>query len=47
MKEEKSIAASVDADMPNGTYTVAWQTAGGDGHVQKGEYSFSVATKAQ
>lgn len=47
VKEEKSIAASVDADTPNGKYTVAWQTAGGDGHVQKGEYSFTVTKKAQ
>lgn len=47
VKEEKSIAASVDADTPNGKYTVAWQTAGGDGHLQKGEYSFTVARKAQ
>lgn len=47
VKDEKSIAASVEADLANGQYTVAWQTAGADGHVLKGEYSFSVAKKAQ
>lgn len=47
VEAERSLVASIDADLPSGKYTVAWQTAGGDGHVQKGEYSFSVAKAGQ
>lgn len=47
VKDETSITASVEADTPNGKYSVAWQTAGKDGHVQKGEFSFTVLGKAQ
>lgn len=39
---EKSIVASVADTLADGRYTVRWQSAGDDGHVQKGEYSFSV-----
>ena len=39
---EKSLAATVDGETPDGAYTVAWQAAGDDGHVQKGEFAFSV-----
>jgi len=39
---DKSMSAAVDGATPDGTYTVAWQAAGDDGHVQKGEYTFSV-----
>ncbi len=39
---DKSLSAAVKGDMPNGAYTVAWQAAGDDGHVQKGTFSFSM-----
>ena len=42
----KDIMAAVKGTMGNGKYTVAWQAAGTDGHVQKGEFSFTVQ-KAQ
>lgn len=42
--EEKSIVASIEAKLGDGTYMAHWQSAGDDGHVQKGEYSFSVKT---
>jgi copper resistance protein C len=40
----KELMASVSGDTPNGTYTVAWQTAGDDGHVTKGDFTFAVKT---
>jgi methionine-rich copper-binding protein CopC len=43
---EKDIMTAVKGTLGNGKYTVAWQTAGADGHVQKGEISFTVQ-KAQ
>jgi methionine-rich copper-binding protein CopC len=39
---EKSIVAMVDGTLADGRYTVRWQSAGDDGHVQKGEYAFTV-----
>ncbi|HUU35874.1 MAG TPA: copper resistance CopC family protein [Vicinamibacterales bacterium] len=39
---DKSMSAAVEADTPDGAYTVAWQAAGDDGHLQKGEFAFSV-----
>ena len=41
----KSLMAIVQGDMPDGAYTVQWQSAGDDGHVQKGELAFSVKRK--
>ena len=38
----KSIVASVDGTLADGRYTARWQSAGDDGHVQKGEYGFTV-----
>jgi methionine-rich copper-binding protein CopC len=43
---EKDIMADVKGTLGNGKYTVAWQAAGTDGHVRKGEFSFTVQ-KAQ
>jgi methionine-rich copper-binding protein CopC len=43
---DKDIMAPVKGTLGNGKYTVAWQAAGTDGHVQKGEFSFTVQ-KAQ
>ncbi len=39
---DKSMSAAVEGAMADGAYTVAWQAAGDDGHVQKGEFAFSV-----
>lgn len=38
----KSVMARVNAKLEDGKYTVSWQTAGDDGHVVKGEFSFTV-----
>ena len=39
---EKSIVAQVDGTLADGRYTTRWQSAGNDGHVQKGEYGFTI-----
>jgi methionine-rich copper-binding protein CopC len=39
---DKAIAANVDGALTDGKYTVRWQSAGDDGHVQKGGYAFTV-----
>ena len=39
---DKSLMAVVNGDMPDGVYTVSWQAAGKDGHIQKGEFTFTV-----
>jgi methionine-rich copper-binding protein CopC len=41
----KSIAAAVQGTLPDGSYTASWQSAGDDGHAQKGEFKFTVKTK--
>jgi hypothetical protein len=38
----KELMASVTGSVPSGAYTVAWQTAGDDGHVVKGTFTFTV-----
>ena len=38
----KQLMAPVTGAAPSGTYTVAWQTAGDDGHVVKGDFTFTV-----
>lgn len=40
--DKTSLMAMVGAPMADGRYTVAWQAAGDDGHVQKGEFVFNV-----
>lgn len=42
---DKSLMAMVEGDMPDGAYTVSWQAAGSDGHIQKGDLAFSVKRK--
>ncbi len=42
---DKSLMAMVQGDMPDGVYTVSWTSAGDDGHVQKGEFTFTVKRK--
>lgn len=39
---DKSIMGAVDGLTADGKYTVQWQSAGSDGHVQKGEFAFTV-----
>lgn len=43
---EKDLMAAITGTLANGKYTVSWQAAGKDGHVAKGEFSFTLA-KAQ
>src|SRR5262245_38743520 len=38
----KSIVANIEGQLSDGIYTAAWQSAGDDGHVQKGEFKFTV-----
>ncbi len=42
---EKSLKASVRGEVADGAYTVSWRAAGKDGHIQKGEFSFTVKRK--
>jgi copper resistance protein C len=37
-----SLAAVIRGAVVNGAYTAAWQSAGDDGHLQKGEFKFTV-----
>jgi methionine-rich copper-binding protein CopC len=37
-----SIAADFKGKLADGLYLVSWQTAGDDGHVAKGDFSFTV-----
>ena len=39
---EKSVSVAVVGKMPFGKYSVTWQTAGDDGHLVKGAFSFSI-----
>jgi methionine-rich copper-binding protein CopC len=41
------LMAMVGSEMPDGEYTVAWQSAGDDGHLQKGAYKFRLKRAAQ
>ncbi|MFN8057920.1 MAG: copper resistance protein CopC [Vicinamibacterales bacterium] len=40
--DEKTIVADVTGAMGDGDYSIKWQSAGDDGHVQKGEIPFSL-----
>lgn len=42
---DKSLMAMVEGDMPDGAYNVTWQSAGPDGHIQKGDFAFTVKRK--
>ncbi len=42
-REDRSISAAVRGTLGPGTYEVAWRTAGNDGHVQRGTFTFSIA----
>jgi methionine-rich copper-binding protein CopC len=45
MADGKSISAGVAGTLQDGAYTAAWQSAGDDGHVQKGDFKFTLKTK--
>lgn len=42
MMGDKTLMAAVTGKMADGKYTVNWQTAGNDGHVQKGTFAFTL-----
>ena len=44
---EKDLMARVSGRMPDGAYTARWQTAGDDGHVLKGEWTFTIAMEVR
>jgi methionine-rich copper-binding protein CopC len=42
--DDRSVAAEIDgAALADGRYRLRWQSAGDDGHVQRGEIAFTVA----
>lgn len=42
---EKHLMADVQGTVGDGAYTISWQSAGPDGHVQKGDIAFTVKLK--
>jgi methionine-rich copper-binding protein CopC len=44
--EPKQLMGPITGKMANGVYTVTWQTAGDDGHVQKGSFTFTLKQAA-
>ena len=40
--DEKSLVADVPSSLAPGSYTVKWRSAGDDGHVQRGDFAFSI-----
>lgn len=44
-EEPKSFRVALPDSLGNGTYTVAWATAGNDDHVIHGSFSYTVAGK--
>jgi copper resistance protein C len=44
--EPKQLMGPITGKMADGAYTVDWQTAGDDGHVQKGSFTFTLKTTA-
>ena len=42
---DKSLMAMVEGGAPDGAYSVTWQSAGPDGHIQKGDFAFTVKRK--
>lgn len=41
--DPKSFAVSLHAPLPPGAYTVVWRAMGADGHVVRGDFSFTVS----
>lgn len=44
---KNNVMAPIVGKMANGKYTVNWQTAGDDGHVEKGTFTFTLSAKAE
>jgi len=44
-REDRSISAAVTGAPGAGRYEVRWRTAGNDGHVMRGTFAFSIASK--
>ncbi|SRR5258706_13057745 len=44
--EPKQLMGPITGKMADGAYTVDWQTAGDDGHVQKGSFTFTLKQAA-
>ena len=44
-QDGKILTVSVPEALPAGTYTVAWRGIGGDGHVVRGDFAFSVTAR--
>lgn len=44
--EPKQLMGPITGKMADGVYTVNWQTAGDDGHVQKGSFTFTLKQAA-
>ena len=44
--EPKQLMGPITGKMADGAYTVTWQTAGDDGHVQKGSFTFTLKQAA-
>lgn len=42
LMDAKSVMATIKGEVPDGKYTATWRTAGKDGHVIKGEFTFTV-----
>jgi methionine-rich copper-binding protein CopC len=40
--DDRSLIAPIEGTLSDGTYTIAWQSAGDDGHVQKGQITFTL-----
>ena len=40
--DDRSLVAAVPTPLAPGTYTINWRSAGDDGHVQRGDFSFSI-----
>lgn len=42
-KPDRSLVAPIDGTLAAGVYTATWKTAGNDGHVQTGTFTFTYA----
>ena len=40
--DERSLMAPIEGTLADGTYTIAWQSAGDDGHILKGQVTFTL-----
>jgi methionine-rich copper-binding protein CopC len=47
MMGDTQLMATVDGEAPDGAYTLSWQTAGDDGHVQKGTIAFTLKRRTE